>query len=481
MSGSLQKQVLSGLLWSVVRVWGNRLGGLLIFFVLARLLTPEEFGIYAAIVAILLFLEVFTEQGLADAIIQCSEVEQTQLNTVFLVNLVSAVIICLTLWLLAPDVGLWMAMPNIVLPLQIASLVVVMNAIGVCQLALQRRQFAYRWLAVRTLIATILSGAIGIGLALAGFGIWALIVQYLVMSAISLVFLWIKPLWRPGREFSFAGLGQLMQFSLKLMVSRIFDSASTRFFELAIGAWMGAATLGIYSVGARVYTIVLQLLSSVVLDVAHSGFSRLAADKDRFLEAYYKSVLATAAIAVPVFVVLAAVSTEFCVALFGLRWIESAQVLSLLALLGALQAVQSFNGAAINALGFSGVSLVITISKALATLTVLYLFGHQDLVQLVRAFVFGQLIVSPLCFVLGQRFVGFSWKKLAKIIWPFILASIVAYGSVALARHELSIEFVWWRLTLLSLIGVVTYFIVVLVIEPKLIFQVIRLLRKSGH
>lgn len=480
MSGSLQKQVISGLLWSIVRVWGNRLGGLLIFYILARLLTPEEFGIYAAVVAILLFLEVFTEQGLADAIIQCSEVERTQLNTVFLVNLATALVIFLALWLLAPQVAQWMAMPSIELPLRIASLVVVLNAVGVCQLALHRRQFAYRWLAIRTLIATVISGALGIALALAGYGIWALIVQYLLMSAISLVFLWIKPLWRPGLEFSFAGLGQLMRFSLKLTVSRLFDSASSRFFELAIGAWMGAATLGIYSVGARVYTIVLQLLSSVVLDVAHGGFSRLATDKERFLDAYYKSVIATAAIAVPVFVILAAVSQEFCVALFGVRWIESAPVLKLLALLGALQAVQSFNGAAINALGFSGVALVITIAKALATLTVLFFFGHQDLIQLVTAFVLGQLIVSPLCFVLGKRHVGFSWTKLAQILWPFLFASALSYASVALARYELSIDFVWWRLIVLSSIGVATYLILVQLIEPKLALRAIRLLRKNA-
>ena len=156
MSSSLQKQVISGLLWSIVRVWGNRLGGLLIFYILARLLTPEEFGIYAAVVAILLFLEVFTEQGLADAIIQCSEVERTQLNTVFLVNLATALVIFLALWLLAPQVAQWMSMPSIELPLRIASLVVVLNAVGVCQLALHRRQFAYRWLAIRTLIATVI-------------------------------------------------------------------------------------------------------------------------------------------------------------------------------------------------------------------------------------------------------------------------------------------------------------------------------------
>ena len=479
MTPSIKNQVLSGVIWSTIRIWGNRLGGILIFFILARILSPEDFGIYSAVWAILLFLEVFTEQGFADAIIQRPEIEKKQINSVFLMNLGMSLIIFLSIWLLAPSIALWMHMPKIELPLKIAGFAIIFNALGFCQLAMCRRKFQYRWLAIRTLLATLISGGIGITLAIAGYGVWALIVQFVTASIINLILLWMRPLWLPSFEFSLKGLMDLMRFSVKLMISRLFDATSSRAFELAIGAWMGAVTLGIYSVGARVYTIVLQLLSSVVLDVAHSGFSRLAENKVRFTEAYYKAITVTVAISLPLFVLLSSVSQELCVAFFGNRWTESGSILQLLALLGAVQSVQYFNGAALNALGNTGLTLFIALLKALMTIFVLVIFGKGDLQTLVLAYVLGQIIVNPLSFLLAKKHVGFSWKKIGLSIWPYILGTTASYVVTITTKHLLQIDHVWIRLITLSTIGGGTYIAFVIAFAPHSIISSLRHLKQK--
>ncbi len=479
MSDSLRSKIFSGLVWSAIRVWGNRLGGLAIFFILARLLSPTEFGIYAAVWAILLALEVLTEQGLADAIVQASEINSEQLNAVFLINFFTSLAVCGGVLLLAPEIAIWLSMPAVEYPLQVASASIVINALGFCQLALYRRQFQYRWLAMRSLIATLVSGGIGIGLALSGFGVWALIWQYLAAALFNLFLLWIRPLWHPSSAISWQGLAQLLRFSSKLLLSRLLEVGNVRVFELAIGAWMGAAMLGFYSVGSRVHQIVIQLLSSAVLDVGLSGFSRLVDDPTRFTAAYYKALIATCALAMPVFLLLAAVADEFCVAVFGLQWQASGPILHWLAILGAVQSVQYISGAAITALGHSGKTLMITGAKTVATAIVLCFFGHGELLELVEAFVYGQLLVSPLGFALGKRQIGFSWRTLAVKVWPFLIAACTAYWAVFWVRQYCLSDNPWLRLILPGLFGVAVYSILSITLNLKTFITTLKYLRHS--
>lgn len=479
MTESLRGKIFSGLIWSAVRVWGNRLGGLLVFFILARLLSPTEFGVYAAVWAILLFLEVFTEQGMADAIVQAPEIAPGQLNAVFLVNFAASLAICGGVVLLAPEIATWLAMPTIEYPLQVASASIVLNALGFCQLALYRRQFLYKWLAMRGLLATLLSGGVGIGLAVQGFGVWALIVQYITAAFCNLLLLWIRPLWRPSRSVSWRGFAQLLRFSSKLLFSRVLEAGNARVFELAIGAWLGAAMLGLYSVGSRVHQIVIQLLSSVVLDVGLSGFSRLAGDPPRFTQAYYKAITATTAIAMPIFIILAAVAPEFCVAVFGRQWQASGPILQWLAILGAVQSIQYINGAAITALGRSDKTLIITCAKTAATLAILVYFGHGDLLKLVEAFVYGQLLVSPLGFALGKAQIGFRWRTLFAKAWPYVIAAGAAYWSVWVVRQHWVLESVWLRLTLLASLAGAVYSILCIALSFNTFVTTLKYLRQS--
>ncbi|MEE9330723.1 MAG: lipopolysaccharide biosynthesis protein [Methylophilaceae bacterium] len=462
-----KSKILNSVLWSGVRVWGNRLGGIMIFFVLARLLSPEDMGVYAVIWSILLFLEVFTEQGLADAIIQSKQIKSNQLNTVFVINLVMALLIAIAIILNADKIASLVNMPEIATSLQVATLALIFNAIGFCQLALYRRNFEYRWLAIRTLTATVISGAVGITMAFYGYGAWALIVQFILAALINTVWLWIRPLWKPSFDFTLNGLKDLMKFSVKLMSARLFDATSTRAFEFVIAVWLGAATLGIYTVGSRIYTVMLQLLSNVILDVAHSGFSRLVDDKTKFLNSYYKSIIATASIAVPTFVILAAVASEFCVALFGAKWAESGNILHILALLGAVQAVQQINIAAINGLGFTGVQFIVAFLRALGTMAVLLMYGHGNLILLTLAYCIIQLPLCPISFILGKKHIQFNWRDLMVKTYPFIIGSAAAYYAIYYVRSVYPYNNVWLALISLSFLGLIVYIVSVLLIRPQ--------------
>jgi O-antigen/teichoic acid export membrane protein len=466
---SLGNQVLSGLIWSAVRNWGGRLAGIVIFFLLARILSPEEFGVFAAAAAVLAFIEIFAEQGLGDAIVQKPNIGPAELNTAFLANFILAALLVAGIWWGAPLIASAMAIERLTEILRVACLGILINALGFCQQALLRRNFQYRWLAVRTLVSTVLSGAAGVWLALSGFGVWSLVGQFLTNALVNLILVWIKPIWKPGLGLSFEGFGKLFRYGGNILGMRLLDFANTRMIELAIGAWLGAATLGLYAVGSRIYAILMQLLSSVVLDVAHAGFSRIAGERGRLTEAYYRAMTATAALAVPCLVLVAAVAQELCVVAFGTVWAGSADILQPLALLGAVQAMQYYNGTGLNAIGKPGISLLIVAVRSAATVVVLVATRGCPLSVIVETYVLSQFLTSSVSFYFGRKYLGVSIRRIVRLVSPFVAASAALYFAVKLSRPwiEQVAGAPMFKLPLLALAGGIAYTAFALVLARK--------------
>ena len=483
MNSTPSNRVVHSLLWAAVRIWGNRIGGLLIFFVLARLLTPEAFGIYASLWALLLFLEVFAELGLGDALIQTRVVEQTQLNTAFFTSVMIGIGLYAGIWILAPWFSHLMGNEEIALPLRIAAIGLLLNASGYCQLALYRRNFAYQWLAVRTLVATAVSGTLGIVLAFLGAGYWALVAQFLVNTLVGTLMLWIRPQWVPTFSFSFATLRPLLPFSIRLTVGRVLDNSALRLFEIGIGFFLGPLALGIYSVGSRIISVGMQMFSNVMLDVTHATLSRFSHDLPRLRNAYIVGMQTSATIAMPSFVLVSALSLEICTTLFGPQWADSAPVLHAIALLAAVQVVQYINGGVLNALGLAEKTMVASIAKGIAALAALFVFYPYGIVTLAVALSLSQLLVTPLSFYFSWRAIHWDFRAVAKATLAPTLSAGIAYGCIFLLRPVLPFEDGVIRLACLGATGIIAYLAAMLVIAPghlRSVTQSIRNLRKGA-
>lgn len=472
-------RMFNSLIWAAVRIWGNRLGGLVIFFILARLLTPADFGVYASLWALLLFLEVFSELGLGDALIQTRETNQTLLNSAFFASAGIAVCIYTSIWMLAPTFAALMQQPNLSTPLRIASLSILFNALGYCQLALCRRNFQYRWLAARTLTATLLGGTAGVILAFTGFGYWALVCQYVLSALVNLVMLWVKPNWIPTLDVSFSSLKPLLPFSSKLTVSRLLESSSARGFELGVGYFLGSLSLGIYSVGSRITSIAMQLLSSVVLDVAHSGLSRIADDRAKLRSAYLTGLQLTSTLAVPAFVILAATAQQVCTVVFGPQWTESGPILRIISLLAALQAVQYMNGAVLNATGRTGRTMLLSLLKAVAAAVSLIGFYSHGIYGLAIAFAVGQLFVTPVSFHVCKQAIDCPIGPIFRALYPACIASLVAYQLTSYGAEHLPVHIGALKLLILGALGMVSYMVTMLVIAPKQISGLISTIKHA--
>ncbi|HSW27590.1 MAG TPA: lipopolysaccharide biosynthesis protein [Burkholderiaceae bacterium] len=435
MEVSLRKKVIDGLLWSAARTWGSKVLVLALFVVLSRLLDPREFGVVAAAMAVLAFLQMFVDQGLADAIVQRKEVGDGQLNAVFVLNMVVALLVVAGAWIAAPYVALRVGEPEVADVLRMASLAVPLTALSLVQVAMNRRHFHYRQLAVRTMLATLVAGIVAVGMAVLGAGSWSLVAQFIVQAGVGTLVLWWRPEWKPSRSFDVSGLRELMTYGSQRLGTSLLHYGNTKYVELYIAATLGATTLGIYMVGVRVYESLLQMLNGAVLDVAHSGFSRLAHDPERLRQAYYRAIRISAALAMPVFVLVGVLAEPIVVTVFGEKWLPSAPVMQWMGLLGAMQVLQFYNGTLNNAMGMPGIAMWINLGKLFATLAVLWVMRSEPLDQLVGAYVGVQaLAVIPSFWVVRWR-ANIRLREVWAVVRPFVVScGVAAVATLLLLR-----------------------------------------------
>ncbi|MBX7123994.1 MAG: lipopolysaccharide biosynthesis protein [Opitutaceae bacterium] len=477
---SLRQKVISALLWSAAQSWGSKLVGLLIFMVLARLLRPDELGTFEATLLVIGFVGMFIDQGLSEAVVQRPEIGSGQLNAVFLINMVMAIAITTGLLAGATPVAGLLGVPEAAPVICALSMGIPLTGMVFCQWALHRRNFNYRWLTVSGWTATLVSGIAAIVLAHQGFGVWSLVAQSLISNSVTVGMLWYGSRWRFSWEFDFAGVREMVHYGLARLGSTLLDFAGTKFIAILVATTLGPAALGLYAVGNRIYTALMQLLSAAVLDVAHNSFSRLAGDEAALTEAYYKAITVTSAAAVPVFVMTGALAPELTIWLFGAQWAESANVMRPLALLGAVQVMQFYNGTIGNAIGKPWIWLRLQLIRTVVVISVLLYVSGVGLDRMIWWFVGLHLAVTPLSFWLVNRVAGISIFRIARRTWPFLLGSGLMYATVAFSRPGL--ERLGCAVSLqavsLSLAGGGAYGFVILLFAREPVRAILRLFRR---
>lgn len=465
----MKPSIFSSVIWSLLRTWGGRLAGFVIYFQLVRMLTPEEMGLFSAAFAVFVFLEIVADHGLVQAVVQCKTISPAQLNAVLLMNVVAAGLVAACLWLLASPLAAFIGIEHLAPVLQVGCLTLLFSSAGFAQEAMARRRFEFRRLAVRTLVSTVVGGAAGVWMAASGYGVWALVAQLLLSSAVNTAVLWFRPAWNPLVRPDFQGLGQLTRFGIQVTGMRLIEFGATRGAELMIGTLLGAGALGLYAVGTKIHYIFVQLLGLALSDVAQAGYARIRDDTDHLRAVYLSSVRAVAIAATPVWLVLAGTAPETAVVAFGPRWAVCAEVLAPFALLGALQVLQKFDTAALNASGRPGLALLLSAARAAGALLAVWVAHGGGLQAVAHAFVASQIVVTPLNLVLLHRCLRLDWRDWVAQIWRPTLAAIVAWAamSAACGLEDLTASRPFVRLVVLALLGGSVYFAVMGIIARR--------------
>lgn len=327
----MRNQAVRGLKWQAVEIAGRQLLALVVFTTLARLLDPASFGLVAMVGVYLAFVAMFVDQGLSTALIQRKELEPEHVHTAFWCTNIAGLFLFGLSQVLAPWVARLMAEPQLVPLIRWASVALLLGSLTSVQHALFARELDFRRPAMRTLLANLTGGGVGISLALGGYGVWALVFQQITAAAVGAAFIWAVSSYRPRFVFSITHLRQMIAVSAAVFGTNLLWFISSRADHFFIGKSLGAGALGMYNVAGRVPEMARMAVIQPVAGISQPALSRLQHDHTRMVQAIIQGMEAVAFVAIPVFVGLVAVAPSLVVVMFGQKWIEAVPILQLLA------------------------------------------------------------------------------------------------------------------------------------------------------
>ena len=359
--------IVRGLLWSYVERWGNKIISLLVFIILARLLDPKDFGLVALAKLFIDYADSVAGQGLGFAIIQRKEINDEHLNTAFWVNVFSSLALVLLIGLLAPIIATMFSEPGVIDVLRALAVIVVISSLSRVQVAILTRAQQFNKLAVRGLIMAMVGGAVGIGFAAAGFGVWSLVYQQIATAVVALILLWGIAEWRPKFSFSMVAIKQLYGFASKVVLDQQILYFSRRLDEALIGALLGATLLGYYSIAKRLFETLADLVFSVLTKVLLAAFSKTQDDIAALCATAEKVIASMAAVSFPLFLAAGAASGELIQIVFGEKWLAASAPFSLLMVAALFLLTPTVLHPVFHAVGKPGIPLQTNVGRAVAS------------------------------------------------------------------------------------------------------------------
>lgn len=316
----LKQQAVKGVVWNSVGTIGSGVINLLITMILARLLSPDQFGVIAILTAFSLISDVIVDSGFSQAIIRDQSVDNTKLTSVFYFNLFIAIILYIFLFLLSPSIAFFYKIPEIKIFSRVLFLSVILNSLGLIQTALFNRDINFKAPAISSIVSMIIAGITSAIMAYRGFGIWALIANSILFAGLRSLLLWIQSSWRPKGFIKIESLKEYFGFSSNLLVQGLIDRIVTNIEPILIGKFYTTKSLGYFSQASKFNTYISATSSSVLQKVSYPVLSKIADNQEHLKSAYSQLVSLVIFALLPVYIVVILYAEDIMIVFFGSQW-----------------------------------------------------------------------------------------------------------------------------------------------------------------
>jgi len=436
MQSGLKTATFWAVLWSVVRVGWTNLASFVMFVTLARILGATQFGLYALAAGVLDIVRVLANAGLSDAVQRERQLGEETADTAFTAGLgLSVLLVALTALLAVPYS--WLMHSREVAPLLIVlSLTLPITALGNIHVARLLREFGHKYVAIRSVATGIGAGAVAIVAALLGAGVWALVIQVMLVEIIGTVVAWVAFPWRPRLRFDRARLRELLSFGGSMMLTQLLWAALSRVPELFIGRTLGLSAVGVYRVAWRAFDLIGQSVLQPMGSVALVTLSRLQDDLSAFRSAYCRILGLGALVALPLVIGFGLVAPDAVPVMFGEKWQASGPVASVLALSALPFTLNYFFPSTLAAKGRSSVLASIALLQFIGTLVATGLAVPYGLMALACAVVLRGYLTLPYVQYQLTRAAGVRLVEVARSVAAPLFCSLVMAAVVLLAQRS---------------------------------------------
>ena len=434
MSESIKSKAVKGVGWSFADNFFNQGITFVVGLVLARLLTPEEYGLIGIIMIFISVFNSIVDSGFSSALIRKNNVRDEDYNTVFITNMGISAVLFLVMFVCAPLIAEFFNQPLLTPLTQVMSSVLIINAFAIIQRTILIKNVDFKTQTKISLIASVISGVVGIVMATAGYGVWSLVGQQIVRQLINSALLWAWAKWYPKIQFSIQSFKELFGFGWKLLVSGLIDTLWKEIYQVIIGKCYSPDALGQYTRAHQFGAIFSTNLTSIVQRVSYPVLSKIQDDRERLKSGYKRVIKVTMLVTFSCMLGLAAVAKPMIITLIGEQWLPAVPFLQIICLQMMLYPLHAINLNMLQVQGRSDLFLKLEIIKKCIAVGPLLLGIFVNIYWMLFGSVCNGFIAYYLNAFYSGRFLNYSIKEQIKDILPsFLLAVVMALTVFALS------------------------------------------------
>lgn len=436
MTQSLKERTITGMIWGSVQRFGTMTISFIANLVLARLLSPQDFGIIGMLMVFIALADTLVNGGFASALIQKKEPTQQDYSTVFYWNLSASVILYVVLYFSAPAIAAFYNMPLLNTVLRVQGLVLLFNAFNIIQNNQLIKQLNFKRLAKVNIIATSVGAVVGIVMAFAGFGVWSLVAKMLIKSIATSIILWYGSTWRLYNQFSLYSFKSLFRFGSLMLLSSFTDTLVRQLQSLLIGRVFSAQDLGFYTQARSLHSIPEQAIPQVVDQVMFPVYSSIQDDKEKVVGAIKKSLKVLVFINFPLMLLLLVIAEPLVLLLLSDKWIDSVLYFQIFCLGGMLYSLNSNNINVIKSLGKSNYILIALIIKRFITILFVFIGLQFGILGVAAGYTLSIYVWFPINAYYTNKLINYGiFKQLKDIGLNYILAVLTALTTIIFSYY----------------------------------------------
>ncbi len=451
-----KEQVISSFFWKFLERAGTQGIQFVVQIVLARLLLPGDYGIIALALVFISIANVFVQSGFSTALIQKKDTDRIDFSSVFFISLSVALTLYFLIFIFSPLLGDFYQIPEIVPVFRVLSITIIFGAFHSVQDAIIAKNLQFKKLFFSNTGALLVSGSIGIYLAYAGYGVWALVFQQLSNHLLVTLILWCTVKWRPDRIFSLNRVKGLFSYGSKLLASALIDTVYTELNGLVIGKLYDSNVLGLYNRGQQFPSVIGGNIDGTIQTVMFPVLADQQDDSKRAKTLMRRAVVSSSFVVFPAMIGLAVAADSIVRVLLTDVWLPSVPFIQIYCVIYAMRPIHTANLQAINAMGRSDIFLKLEIIKKIIGLIILLIAAFYGIYAIAFGGVISSLIATFINTYPNKKLLDYSYREQLGDVLPSLVLSIVM-GAVVLGVKLLS-----WTpgLTLLAQlsIGFIVYF-----------------------
>ena len=418
------KHIVLNLIWRFSERCGAQLVTFIVSVVLARILTPEDYGIIALVMVFTTILQVFVDSGMGTALIQKKDADDLDFSSVFYFNLIICVILYAGMFVAAPYIAEFYNDMTLTSIVRVISLTIVISGVKGIQQSYVSRYMLFKRFFFSTIGGTVFSAFLGIGMAYAGFGVWALVVQQLSNAAIDTLILWLTVKWRPKRMFSWKRLIHLLSFGWKILASALLDTVYNNLRNLIIGKIYSSADLAYYNQGDRFPKVVVTNINTSIDSVLLPTMSSVQDDRERVKSMTRRAIKTSTYIMAPLMMGLAFCATPIVQLILTDKWLPCVPYLQIFCFTYMFWPIHTANLNAINSLGRSDLFLKLEILKKIVGLILLLCTMRISVMAMAYSLIVSSISSQIINSWPNRRLLNYGYLEQLKDILPAILLAV---------------------------------------------------------